>query len=108
MSDMVSADTPAARQLREEARNAGSPEAVAALNQQRLMKIMVMVTFTRMLGMQQADPVYHGDVVTPADTQLPLMRWKLSETEYQVIFGDLRTETVTTDTLAQLEAALPQ
>ena len=108
MKDIVSADTPAARQLREQLKNAGSPEAAAALNQERLMKIMVMVTFTRMLGIQQAEPLYHGDVVTPANAQLPLMRWKLSDTQYQVIFGDLHTETVTPEALAQLEATLPQ
>ena len=40
--------------------------------------------------------------------ELPLMRWRVSDDEYRVIFGDLHVETVSADTLATLEAALPK
>jgi len=36
------------------------------------------------------------------------MRWKVSDGQYRVIFGDLHAETVTAEVLAELEAALPQ
>jgi len=64
--------------------------------------------FHAILAGQGRDPVYHGDVVTPKEIELPLMRWKLSDTEYRVLFGDLRAATVTPETLANLEAALPR
>ena len=73
-----------------------------------LMSFMVLATFPRMLAAQGAEPVYHGDVVTPTDVELPLMRLKVSVNEYRVIFGDLHVETVTPDALVELEAALPK
>jgi hypothetical protein len=36
------------------------------------------------------------------------MRWKVSDNEYRVIFGDLHTQTVTAEALANLEKNLPK
>jgi hypothetical protein len=36
------------------------------------------------------------------------MRWKVSDNEYRVIYGDLHAETVTPEKLAELEAGLPK
>ena len=36
------------------------------------------------------------------------MRWKVSDTEYRVIFGSLHVETVGAEALAELEASLPK
>ena len=77
-------------------------------SQGRFMKLMSLTMFPLMLAGQGAEPVYHGDIVTPDDVDLPLMRWKASDGEYRVIFGDLHAETVTADVLADLEATLPQ
>ncbi|MHC4510252.1 MAG: hypothetical protein ACYTAO_15080 [Planctomycetota bacterium] len=52
-------------------------------------------------------PAYYGKTVTPKDVDKVLMRWKLSDSEYRVIYGDLHAETVTPDKLTELEAALP-
>jgi len=101
-------DRPAVQQFREELKNAGSREAAMRVSQGRFMKLMTLTMFPLMLGGQGAEPVYHGDVVTPSDAGLPLMRWKVSDGQYRVIFGDLHAETVTADVLTQLEAALPQ
>ena len=87
---------------------AGSKEKAIQLGQQRMMKITSLPMFHVILAGQQKDPVYHGDVVTPDDADLPLMRWKVSHDEYRVIFGDLHAETVTAEALEELEAALPQ
>lgn len=50
------------------------------------------------------DPVYNGPAVTSADADKVLLRWKLDNNQYRVIFGDLRTADVSADQLAELEA----
>ena len=60
------------------------------------------------LVQDQKDPAYYGDIVTPQDADQVLMRWKVSDHEYRVIFGNLHAETVSTDTLTELEKTLPQ
>jgi len=60
------------------------------------------------IGLAKKDPAYYGETVTPKDANKVLMRWKVSENEYRVIFGDLHVETVTPEKLAELEAALPK
>jgi len=37
---------------------------------------------------------YHGDKVTADDIDDELMRWRISDNEYRVVYGDLRVETV--------------
>jgi len=109
---MTTSDRPAAQQWREELKQfkdaGGSKEAAIRAGQERMMKLMALNMFPMILNQQQMDPVYRGDVVTPSDIELPLMRWKLSDNEYRVIFGDLHAETVDAATLATLEAALPK
>jgi len=54
------------------------------------------------------DPVYYGKTVTAKDADKVLMRWKVSDNEYRVVFGDLHAETVSPEKLAELEKALPK
>ena len=49
------------------------------------------------------DFAYYGATVTPKDTDKVLLRWKLDNGQYEVIFGDLRAETVTASKLQALE-----
>lgn len=76
------------------------------------MRIMMTLQGTCMsyatFVQDQLDPAYHGTVVTPQDANLPLVRWKVSDTQYRVVFGDLHAETLDVQTLAELEARLPQ
>jgi hypothetical protein len=51
------------------------------------------------------DPAYYGEQVVPQDPRV-LLRWRVSDTEYRVIFGDLQVETVTAEVLADMEEAL--
>jgi len=60
------------------------------------------------LVQEKKDPAYYGKRVTPEDADKLLLRWKLSDSEYRVIYGDLRAETVSAERLAELEKALPQ
>ncbi len=53
------------------------------------------------------DPAYYGDIITADDVGMVLMRWKISDGQYRVIFGDLTTENVTIEELAKLEKHLP-
>lgn len=64
--------------------------------------------FFRHLESDDKFPAYYGDRVTPKDTDHVLMRWKLSDDEYRVIFGNLETDNVTLDNLTRLENNLPE
>ncbi len=48
-------------------------------------------------------PAYYGQTVGPKDKDKVLLRWKLDDGRYEVIFGDLRAETVTAERLHKLE-----
>jgi len=50
------------------------------------------------------EPAYYGATVTAADSDKVLVRWKLDDGQYRVIFGDLRIEDVSPGRLAELEA----
>jgi outer membrane lipoprotein-sorting protein len=49
------------------------------------------------------DAVYHGKTVGPEDKDKILLRWKLENGSYEVIYGDLRAEAVTAGRLRFLE-----
>ena len=49
------------------------------------------------------EPVYYGQTVGPDDVEAVLLRWKISDDQYRVIFGDLSTMDVTAEQLAELE-----
>jgi hypothetical protein len=49
------------------------------------------------------DAAYYGDEVDVRDFDRVLMRWRLDDGQYRVIYGDLRTETVSAERLAELE-----
>ena len=50
------------------------------------------------------EPVYSGSNVTAADSDKVLLRWKLDDDRYRVIFGNLRIEDVSAERLAELQA----
>jgi outer membrane lipoprotein-sorting protein len=58
--------------------------------------------FNRVL-MSNPDAAYYGKTVGPTDKDKVLLRWKLDDGRYQVLFGDLRAEVVTTERLRSLE-----
>ncbi len=73
-----------------------------------MLSVRDAIAFRISLRKDKKDPVYYGNVVTPKDADNVLMRWKLSDSEYRVIFGSLHVETVSAEALAELEKALPQ
>ena len=62
--------------------------------------------FYGQLVKEEKDVAYHGKIVTTKDMDMPLMRWKISDDEYRVIFGDLSIKDVNVEELAELEADL--
>jgi len=54
---------------------------------------------------QDKDAAYFGDTVTAKDTDAVLMRWKISDDQYRVIFGDLTTKDISAAQLTELEGA---
>ena len=100
--------TPAAIRLREETKGLSEDEIEGIKLVDFLMPIRGLARFANALRWDKKDPAYYGRIVTPRDTDKVLMRWKLSDNEYRVIYGDLHAETVTPAKLAELEAALPK
>jgi len=77
---------------------------------ERVKKAMEMMRPVQSLGMfymtliqDKKEPAYYGDTVTVQDVERVLMRWKISDDQYRVIFGDLSTLDVSTEKLAELE-----
>jgi hypothetical protein len=53
--------------------------------------------------MYRREVVYNGRTVGPNDKDKILLRWKLDDGRYAVIYGDLHHETVTAERLKALE-----
>jgi hypothetical protein len=100
-------ETPAAMRLKEEIKGLTDDEINNKLVD-FLMPIRGLGRFYRWLQHDKKDPAYYGKTVTPKDADKVLMRWKVSDNEYRVIFGDLHAQTVTAEKLAELGAALPK
>ena len=68
-----------------------------------MIKLKYAAAHVGQLEDQGKEPMYYGQTVTAADADKVLLRWKLNDTQYRVIFGDLRIEDVTSARLAELE-----
>ncbi len=93
--------------MQQENRDISEQERTRELTE-KIMPITGLAAFYMQLVQDKNDPAYYGEIVTPEDADKVLMRWKVSENEYRVIFGDLKAETVDADVLAELESTLPQ
>jgi hypothetical protein len=60
--------------------------------------------FQGKLARDDSDVLYFGDRVRPGDSDHVLMRWRMGEDRYRVLFGDLRAETVGAEELIDLES----
>jgi outer membrane lipoprotein-sorting protein len=56
-----------------------------------------------LLCVYNADFAYYGKTVKPGDKHKVLLRWKLDDGRYEVIFGDLSAKTATAEQLRTLE-----
>jgi hypothetical protein len=60
--------------------------------------------FFNRLVKEDKDVAYYGDTVMAGDFNAVLVRWKISDNEYRVVFGDLTTKDVSAEGLAKLES----
>jgi len=67
------------------------------------MPVQSLGMFYMTLVQEDKDPAYYGDTVGQDDVDAVLLRWKVADDEYRVIFGDLSVETVSADQLAELK-----
>ena len=58
--------------------------------------------YKKLVG-EKREPAYYGETVKPGDSSKVLLRWKLDDYQYRVVFGDLSAKTVTSEELAELE-----
>jgi outer membrane lipoprotein-sorting protein len=63
------------------------------------------IFYTQMTGTDK-EAVYYGDKVTADNPELVLLRWKVSDGVYRVIFGNLTVTDVNAEELAELEKPL--
>ncbi len=74
----------------------------------KIMKLKGPVFFYNKLVLEGKDPVYYGEDVNAGDANSVLMRWKISDDTYRVIYGDLSAENVTAEKLKEMERAAQQ
>ncbi len=105
--ELNKSDMPAAVRLKEELKGLAEPGRAKRLADARGPMVRSFMFYMNLTN-DKKDPAYHGKTVTPADADKVLLRWRVSEQEYRVIFGDLHAETVSVETLAGLEKNLPK
>jgi len=71
---------------------------------QRAMSLEMSIRFYADLVIEKKDPAYYGSKVTTEFPHAVLMRWKIEDNKYRVIFADLTARDVTATELTQLEA----
>ena len=108
--DMISAELAklSPKQLVRGLKGTSGDESISKKFTDKMTPIFMAATFYGTLVRGNKDPAYYGKTVTPQDADKVLMRWKVSDTEYRVIFGNLNAQTVKADVLAELEKTLPK
>ena len=99
--------TEAGRKLNEEMGQITEDETIKKV-MEMMRPVQSLGMFYMMLAQDKKDPAYYGDKVTSDDVDKVLLRWKVSDNEYRVIYGDLAGEDVSAERLAELESRLEQ
>jgi hypothetical protein len=73
-------------------------------DENRAMSLEMSIRFCAELVMEDKDFAYYGDKVTAEFPHAVLMRWKIEDGKYRIIFGDLTARDVSAGELAELEA----
>jgi hypothetical protein len=75
---------------------------------QQMMSTNGVFMFYNKLARDGNDPAYYGKDVSAGDANAVLMRWKISDDTYRVIYGDLSAENVSAGQLKEMEEAVNQ
>ena len=102
LARLAKGTTPSTKVFRETIQNM-TDEEVMNYKLEAVMSIRGLGGFYQTLVQDEKEPAYYGQSVTPENADQVLMRWKVSDGRYRVIFGNLHAETVTDDVLAKLE-----
>jgi hypothetical protein len=70
---------------------------------ERIMTLQSIGFFYRTLVEDKKEPVYYGESVGPDDADKVLLKWKVSDDHYRVIFGDLTAEDITAEKWKEFE-----
>ncbi|MDT8300897.1 MAG: LamG domain-containing protein [Sedimentisphaerales bacterium] len=73
-------------------------------DEKRVFGLEMSIRFCAGLVMEDKDFAYYGNKVTAEFPHAVLMRWKIEDDKYRIIFADLTARDVTPTELAQLEA----
>jgi outer membrane lipoprotein-sorting protein len=95
--------SPAAEQMRLKLEEAQSEEEKATQLMDMMRPFQSLGMFYMTLVQDKKDPAYYGESVGPDDAEMVLLRWKVTDDQYRVIFGDLTAENVSAERLAELE-----
>jgi outer membrane lipoprotein-sorting protein len=106
LGKLKDSQSPASEQLRQEFKQAQSEEDKAKKLIDVMQRIQSIGMFYMTLMQDKKEPAYYGEKVSPGNVGLMLLRWKISDNQYRVIFGDLTAADVTTEELAELEKVL--
>jgi hypothetical protein len=96
-------DTEAAIEFKKKMKAIESEEEQAQAAIQQMMPIQSLGMFYALLMQDQKDPMYYGNQVTPEDTDAVLMRWKLDNGKYKVVFGDLSSVEMEYEDMIKIE-----
>jgi tetratricopeptide (TPR) repeat protein len=94
--------TDAAMKLKEEMDRMQTDERTKQLTE-TMLKVQSVGMFYMTLIQDKKEPAYYGESVTVQDADKVLLRWKISDDQYRVIFGDLSALDVSADELDELE-----
>ncbi len=81
----------------------GKPRETEEQFKKEFVNAMCGSGFFQKLAREKRDARYYGAKVTVFDAGRVLVRWKLEQNVYRVIFSDLHAEDVTAQRLAELE-----
>lgn len=76
-------------------------------NEESIGLISGAFAFYGIQEVQEKDPAYYGDKVKAADGERILVRWRLEDGSYRVVYGDLHAETMSKEQLIELEGSKP-
>jgi tetratricopeptide (TPR) repeat protein/outer membrane lipoprotein-sorting protein len=68
-----------------------------------MLKVQSVGMFYMTLIQDKKEPAYYGRSVEPDDAEKVLLRWKIADEQYRVIFGDLSASDISAEELAELE-----
>ena len=98
--------SPASEKLRQAFKQAQSEDEKAKKLVDMMKPVQSIGMFYMTLVQDKKEPVYYGESVSPGDVGSVLLRWKISDNQYRVIFADLTAADVTAEELSELEKAL--